>query len=132
MDYTQEVVLDNKWNIHGDGDRHTKKRIQKITSLFLWVSPIGFTHLLLSPKQQLFKSSMENRYCGALIRIEKKLWFKSIWAKPKCGFIRIVDLNQSLHLIRITWGCDLNHDYFMILIKWPRGNFQFSHNLWFE
>lgn len=45
----------------------------EITSLSLWVSPIYFTNLLLSPKKQLFKSMMENGSCEALIQIKKKL-----------------------------------------------------------
>ena len=71
IDYTQEFILDKKRKIHGDGYRHTKKGRQN----YIFVS-MGFTHLLLLSKKQLFKPKMENGSCEAMIRIKKKLWFK--------------------------------------------------------
>lgn len=103
---------------------------------YIFVS-MCFTHRFYSlvtftAKKIIFKSRMKNWYCQTLIRIKKKLLFKSIWANHKYGFKRTLDLNQFLHLIRITWGCDLNHVCFVIQIKWSRGNPNFSHNFWFK
>lgn len=53
-----------------------KKRRQM--NIFVYM---GFTHMFHSLitfiKKQLFKSKMENWICEAMVRVKKKLWFKS-------------------------------------------------------
>lgn len=71
MDYTKEVVLENKRKIKGAKSRHPRRE-NKLNSLSqngfhpFWF----FTHLSLSSKKQLFKSKME-------ILDFVKSWFES-------------------------------------------------------
>lgn len=118
-----------------------KKRRKIIFSLVNDFHPFWiFTHLLLSPRKQLYISKMEiwvlwyHDLSQEKIMIQIKLdsWFESMKAESKYDFFQTYDSTHGYHLIWVTRVSDLNHVCFMIWIKQSISKSHFSTSLWFD